>query len=100
MALLCTKGFVDFVVSLQLINTGRVVRPYIGIKMLQLNSGNLVEFRKRDPTFPDVSHGILVPHVTVASPAYKAGLRPGDVITGKCVGCFPSICLVQVSCVR
>lgn len=50
--------------------------------MLQLNSGNVVEFRKRDPTFPAVSQGILVPHVTMASPAYKAGLRPGDVITG------------------
>lgn len=66
----------------QLAEHGRVIRPYVGIKMLQLNVHNTREFRKRDPNFPDVSEGILVPHVAVGSPAERAGLKPGDVIVG------------------
>lgn len=61
---------------------GRVIRPYIGIKMLPLNPSVATQLRRRDPAFPNVSSGILVPHVTPGSPAQKAGLRPGDVIIG------------------
>jgi S1-C subfamily serine protease len=61
---------------------GRVVRPYIGIKMLQLNEGKASMLRRADPAFPAVKAGILVPQVSPGSPASRAGLRPGDIIVG------------------
>ena len=33
---------------------GRVIRPYIGIKMLELNPMIAAQLRQRDPTFPNV----------------------------------------------
>lgn len=67
----------------QLQQRGRVVRPYIGIKMLQLNEHNASQMREKDAAFPAVSQGILVPYVAVGSPAAKCGMKDGDVITGK-----------------
>ncbi len=67
----------------QLQQRGRVIRPYIGIKMLQLNEHNAAQMRQKDAHFPEVNQGILVPHVAAGSPACKCGLREGDVITGK-----------------
>lgn len=49
----------------------------------QLNKHNAAQFRKRDPAFPRVEAGILVPGVHLGSPAERAGLRPGDCIIGK-----------------
>ena len=43
---------------------GRVVRPYIGIKMLQLNETKAAQLRRADARFPRVSCGILVPQVS------------------------------------
>ncbi|KAL3160787.1 hypothetical protein ABBQ38_009198 [Trebouxia sp. C0009 RCD-2024] len=68
----------------QLQQRGRVIRPYIGIKMLQLNQHNAAQMRQKDPNFPEVMQGILVPFVAANSPAAKCGLREGDVITGAC----------------
>lgn len=61
---------------------GRVVRPYIGIKMLQLNPHNTAQMHEKDKHFPALDQGILVPSVYPGSPAAKAGLKPGDIITG------------------
>ena len=71
----------DVIHELQL--KGRVIRPYIGIKMLQLNEHNATQMRQKDPNFPIVAQGILVPHVASGSPACKSGLREGDIITGE-----------------
>ncbi|KFM24620.1 Putative protease Do-like 14 [Auxenochlorella protothecoides] len=62
----------------QLAAHGRVIRPHVGIKMLELTRHSAARFRERDPGFPDVTAGILVPAVTPGSPADRAGLRQGD----------------------
>nr|XP_021335194.1 serine protease HTRA2, mitochondrial-like isoform X1 [Danio rerio] len=68
-------------------------RRYIGVMMLTLTPSLLLslnslfplltiieELRMRDPSFPDVSHGVLIHRVIVGSPANRAGMKPGDVI--------------------
>ncbi|KAK1332934.1 LOW QUALITY PROTEIN: hypothetical protein QTO34_006465 [Cnephaeus nilssonii] len=40
----------------------------------------LAELQLREPSFPDVQHGVLIHKVILDSPAHRAGLRPGDVI--------------------
>ena len=70
-------------VCLQLQAHGRVVRPYIGIKMLQLDAAKADQLRRTDGAFPAVRAGILVPQVLPGSPAHSAGLQPGDVIVGE-----------------
>lgn len=70
-------------VAQQLIATGEVQHPYIGIQMVALNS----EVRERINQAPNSGiqvqedQGILVVEVGKGSPAAKAGLRAGDVIT-------------------
>ena len=82
--------------ALQLREQGRVVRPYIGIQMLQLNAHNAAQMRKRDANFPDVTQGILVPSVAPGSPAERAGLRAGDIIKGGfSYSCCISLAIVQ-----
>lgn len=66
----------------QLLVSGRVLRPYLGIKMLPINPRVASQLRKLTPTFPEVTNGILVPEVTKGSPAEVGGLKPGDVIVG------------------
>lgn len=55
-------------------------RRYIGVMMLTLTPSIIEELRMRDPSFPDVSHGVLIHRVIVGSPANRAGMKPGDVI--------------------
>lgn len=59
---------------------GRVVRPWLGLKMLDLNELIIAQLKERDPAFPDVTEGVLVPQVTPGSPAHRAGFHPGDVV--------------------
>ncbi|XP_057439365.1 putative protease Do-like 14 isoform X2 [Lotus japonicus] len=59
---------------------GRVVRPWLGLRMLDLNEMIIAQLKKRDASFPNVSKGILVPMVTPGSPGDRAGFRPGDVV--------------------
>eukprot|EP00069_Balaena_mysticetus_P019653 bmy_12432T0 len=55
-------------------------RRYIGVMMLTLTPSILAELQLREPSFPDVQHGVLIHKVILDSPAHRAGLRPGDVI--------------------
>ncbi|GCC42134.1 hypothetical protein chiPu_0026063 [Chiloscyllium punctatum] len=40
----------------------------------------LRELKLRDPRFPNVSYGVLIHKVITGSPAYLAGVRPGDIV--------------------
>ncbi|XP_010566758.1 PREDICTED: serine protease HTRA2, mitochondrial isoform X2 [Haliaeetus leucocephalus] len=55
-------------------------RRYIGVMMLTLTPSILAELKLRDPSFPDVSHGVLIHKVIIGSPAHQAGMKAGDVV--------------------
>ena len=50
--------------------------------MVELNQQVAAQMRQRDSRFPDVRQGILVTGVAANSPAFRCGLKEGDVITG------------------
>ncbi|XP_070698061.1 serine protease HTRA2, mitochondrial-like [Pempheris klunzingeri] len=55
-------------------------RRYIGVMMLTLTQSIIAELKLRDPSFPDVTHGILIHRVIMGSPANRAGMLPGDIV--------------------
>ncbi|KAM8737477.1 serine protease HTRA2, mitochondrial-like isoform 2-T2 [Acanthopagrus schlegelii] len=55
-------------------------RRYIGVMMLTLTHSIITELKLRDPSFPDVTHGILIHRVILGSPASRAGMLPGDIV--------------------
>ncbi|MCJ8730682.1 hypothetical protein PDJAM_G00187350 [Pangasius djambal] len=55
-------------------------RRYIGVMMLTLTPSIIAELKMRDPSFPDVAHGILIHRVITGSPANRAGMKPGDIV--------------------
>lgn len=59
---------------------GETKRRYIGVMMLTLTPSIIAELKLRDPSFPDVTHGILIHKVIIGSPANRAGMLPGDVV--------------------
>lgn len=61
-------------------NRGRVIRPWLGLKMLDLNDMVVAQLQERDPSFPKVNKGVLVSMVTPGSPADRAGFHPSDVV--------------------
>nr|CAD7604903.1 unnamed protein product [Timema genevievae] len=56
-------------------------RRYMGITMLTLTPQIISEILARHKLPEGVTHGVLVWKVVVASPAYTAGLKPGDIVT-------------------
>ena len=40
------------------------MRPWLGLKMLDLNELIIAQLKERDPAFPDVTEGVLVPQVS------------------------------------
>lgn len=58
-----------------ILENGRVVRPWLGISGVELNRELARAYRFRN------EEGVLVARVSEGSPADKAGLSPGDVIT-------------------
>lgn len=64
----------------QLERDGEVIRPYLGITMIDLSLISGVQ-RSDDLNLPDdVKKGILISRVENGSPAAEAGIQPGDVI--------------------
>lgn len=55
-------------------------RRYIGVMMLTLTPSIIAELKLRDPSFPDVAHGILIHRVITGSPANRAGMLSGDIV--------------------
>lgn len=55
-------------------------RRYIGVMMLTLTPSIIAELKLRDPSFPDVTHGILIHRATTGSPANRAGMKAGDIV--------------------
>lgn len=41
----------------------RVVRPWLGLKMIDLNDMIISQLKERDSSFPNIKRGILVPMV-------------------------------------
>ncbi|XAR52620.1 Peptidase Do [Bertholletia excelsa] len=73
---------------------GRVVRPWLGLKMLDLNRTIIAQLKCRDVVFPNINKGVLVLMVSPGSPADLAGFHPGDVVTefhGKPIGSIAEI---------
>ncbi|KAL7635632.1 UNVERIFIED_CONTAM: hypothetical protein RMT77_013449 [Armadillidium vulgare] len=64
-----------------------VKRRYLGITMLTLTPEIIFQMQQRGPGYPaqqipaDLTHGILIWRIVVGSPAYNAGLEPGDIVT-------------------
>ncbi|GFZ02984.1 trypsin family protein with PDZ domain-containing protein [Actinidia rufa] len=55
---------------------GRVVRPWLGLKMLDLNDMIVAQLREKDAMFPNVNKGVLVPmgHLLIALDSTRAML--------------------------
>ncbi|XP_052193550.1 putative protease Do-like 14 isoform X2 [Diospyros lotus] len=73
---------------------GRVVRPWIGLKMIDLNDMIVAQLKEKNAAFPNIDKGVLVSMIFPGSPADRAGFRPGDVVVqfeGRPVGSIKEI---------
>ncbi|CAJ1968796.1 unnamed protein product [Sphenostylis stenocarpa] len=56
------------------------MRPWLGLKMLDLNEMIIAQIKKQDASFPNVTKGILVAMIIPKSPGERAGFCPNDII--------------------
>jgi len=59
----------------ELITNGKIIRPWLGISAFTVDAQVAAFYNLT------VNSGVLITDVTTGSPADKAGLQPGDVIT-------------------
>ncbi|KAJ8484214.1 hypothetical protein OPV22_016699 [Ensete ventricosum] len=75
---------VDSVVKIveQFMKNGKVAQPWIGLNMLDLNELKIAQCKDKNASCPNVRTHIVpvVFKVTPASPADRAGFRPGDTV--------------------
>ena len=62
----------------QLIHSGRVIRPYIGVRIVSVDEDTPERYAT---LFNGVKKGVIVDTIMTDTPASKSDLRPGDVIT-------------------
>ncbi len=69
-------------VANQLITTGRVEHPYIGVRLIELTPEIQQQINQSNLGFKvNQAQGVLIVAVAPNSPAARGGLRPGDIIT-------------------
>lgn len=68
----------DIVVDVieQIVETGEIRRGFVGIGMADVNAEIAKEFSLKK------NFGVLVTQVVKGSPAFEAGMQPGDIVTG------------------
>jgi len=64
----------------QLQTHGRVLRPYLGLKFMELDRPTADDLRRRGHSVPD--NGLHVVHVAPGSPAQRGGVRVNDTVVG------------------
>lgn len=64
----------------QLIETGRVEHPYLGIRMIELTAETRAAINAESDLNVQEEEGVLIVDVVANSPAATAGLRAGDVL--------------------
>ena len=62
----------------QLIHSGRMVRPYIGVRILSIGDDTV---ERNGAVFNGVKKGVIVDTILSDTPASRSDLRPADVIT-------------------
>merc|ERR1711871_500751 len=58
----------------------KVIRPYVGMRMVTLDRKIVEDERMQNPNFPPVESGVMVTAVAPGSPSQAAGIEPGDIV--------------------
>ncbi|XP_060195626.1 uncharacterized protein LOC132624898 isoform X2 [Lycium barbarum] len=67
----------------------RVIRPWLGLKMLDLNDIVVAQLQERDPSFPKVNKGVLV-SMTLKRREVVPSIASGDQVCDPICADFPT----------